>query len=85
MLPVSVAWSSSGMLTTGRIAYQREGADRSAQRGRSMLSTREFNSVRFDTLVNAWLSEVVGLLEEVDFQSTPKLSFEEGGRSQMVK
>jgi len=31
MLPMSVAWSSSGMLTTGRIAYQREGADRSAQ------------------------------------------------------
>jgi len=52
MLPVSVARSSSGALTTGRIAYRREGVffltenalsagkgDGSAQRGQSMLST----------------------------------------------
>ena len=37
MLPVSVARSSSGMLTIGRIAYQREGGDGSAQRGRSVI------------------------------------------------
>jgi len=53
MLPMSVARSSSGMFTIGRIAYRREGVffpsenalyrlgkgDGSAQRGRSMLST----------------------------------------------
>jgi len=52
MLPMSVARSSSGMLTIGRIAYRRGGVifptknalsagkgDGSAQRGRSMLST----------------------------------------------
>ena len=32
MLPMSVARSSSGMLTIGHIAYCREGADGSAQR-----------------------------------------------------
>jgi len=32
-LPMSVARSSSGMLTIGRIAYRREGGDGSAQRG----------------------------------------------------
>ena len=37
MLPMSVARSSSGMLTIGRIAYRREGGDGSAQRGRSVL------------------------------------------------
>jgi len=36
-LPVSVAQSSSGTLTTGRIAYQREGGDGSAQRRRSVI------------------------------------------------
>jgi len=52
MLPMSVALSSSGMFTIGRIAYRWEGVffplkmhyrpgkgDGSAQRGRSMLST----------------------------------------------
>ena len=52
MLPMSVAQSSSGTFTTGRIAYRREGVffpfenaslagkgDGSAQHGRSMLST----------------------------------------------
>ena len=37
MLPMSVARSSSGTLTIGRIAYRREGDDRSAQRGRSVI------------------------------------------------
>ena len=37
MLPMSVARLSSGMLTIGRIAYQREGDDGSAQRGRSVI------------------------------------------------
>ena len=37
MLPMSVARSSSGMLTIGRIAYQREGGDGSAQRVRSVI------------------------------------------------
>jgi len=37
MLSMSVAQSSSGMLTIGRIAYRREGGDRSAQRGRSAI------------------------------------------------
>ena len=37
MLPMSVARSSSGMLTIGRIAYRREGAQGSAQRGRSVI------------------------------------------------
>jgi len=37
MLPVSVARSSSGMLTTGRIACRREGIDGCAQRGRSVI------------------------------------------------
>jgi len=38
MLPMSVARSSSGMLTIGRIAYRREGGDGSAQRGRSVIN-----------------------------------------------
>jgi len=37
MLPVSVARSSSGMLTIGRIACRREGGDGSAQRGQSVI------------------------------------------------
>jgi len=37
MLPMSVARSSSGKLTIGRIAYRRERGDRSAQRGRSVI------------------------------------------------
>jgi len=37
MLPNYVAWSSSGTLTMGRIAYRREGGDGSAQRGRSVI------------------------------------------------
>jgi len=37
MLPMSVARSSSGMLTIGRIAYQRERGDGSAERGRSVI------------------------------------------------
>ena len=36
-LPMSVARSSSGMLTIGRIAHRREGDDGSAQRGRSVI------------------------------------------------
>jgi len=36
MLPMSMTWSSSGMLTIGRIAYRREG-DVSAQRGRGVI------------------------------------------------
>ena len=45
-LPVSVARSSSGMLTIGRIAYRRQGGDGSAQRRRS---------VNYDCLVSAVL------------------------------
>jgi len=37
MLPMSVARSSSGLLTIGRIAYRREGVDGSAQRERSVI------------------------------------------------
>ena len=37
MLPMSVARSSSGMLTIGRIAYRLEGGNGSAQRGRSVI------------------------------------------------
>jgi len=37
LLPMSVARSSSGMLMIGRITYQREGGDRSAQRGRIVI------------------------------------------------
>jgi len=37
MLPMSVARSSSGMLTIGRIACRREGGDGSAQRRRSVI------------------------------------------------
>ena len=37
MLPMSVARSSSGMLTIGRIANRREGGDGSAQRGQSVI------------------------------------------------
>ena len=37
VLPMSVARSSSGMLTIGRIACRREGGDGSAQRGRSVI------------------------------------------------
>jgi len=37
MLPMSVARSSSGMLTIGCIAYRRERGDGSAQRGRSVI------------------------------------------------
>ena len=41
MLPMSVARSSSGMFTIGRIAYRREAGDgRSAQRGRSVIYDR---------------------------------------------
>ena len=46
MLPISVARSSSGMLTIGRIAYRREGSDGSAQRGRSVI----------DSLSDSWRS-----------------------------
>jgi len=37
LLPMSVARSSFGILTIGRIAYRREGGDGSAQRGRSVI------------------------------------------------
>jgi len=37
MLPMSVAQSSSDMLTIGRIAYRREGGDGSAPRGWSVI------------------------------------------------
>jgi len=37
MLPVSVAQSSSGMLTIGRIAYHWKGGDGSAQCGQSVI------------------------------------------------
>jgi len=37
MLPLSVAWSSSGMLTIGHIACRWEGGDGSAQCGRSVI------------------------------------------------
>jgi len=37
MLPISVARSSSGTLTIGRIAYRRDGGDWFAQRGRSVI------------------------------------------------
>jgi len=37
MLPMSVARSSCGILTIGRIACRREGGDGSAQRGRSVI------------------------------------------------
>ena len=43
MLFMSLAQSSSGMLTIGRIAYRREGGDGSAQRGWSVI---------YDCLVN---------------------------------
>jgi len=45
----------------------------------------QFTSVQFDTLFNTRFSEVAGLLEEVGFQSTPKLSFGDGGRAQMAR
>jgi len=45
----------------------------------------QFSSVQFDTLFNTRFSEVAGLLEEVCFQSTPKLSFGDGGRAQMAR
>jgi len=41
------------------------------------------NSTQFHTPFNTRFSEVVGLLEEVVLQSTPKLSFGDGGRAQM--
>jgi len=37
MLPMSVVWSSSGTLTTGRIAYRQEEGDGSEQGGRSAI------------------------------------------------
>jgi len=37
LLPMSMAQSSSGTLTTGRIAYRREGGDANAKRGRSVI------------------------------------------------
>jgi len=37
MLPTSVARSSYGKFTMGRIAYRQEGGDVSAQRGRSVI------------------------------------------------
>ena len=46
MLPMPVARSSSGTLTTGRINYRREGGDGSAQHGQSVI---------YDFLVNSWL------------------------------
>ena len=41
MLPMSVARSSSGMLTIDRIADGREGGNGSAQRGRSVVALFE--------------------------------------------
>jgi len=46
MLPMSVARSSFGMLTIGRIAYRQEGGDRSAQRGRSVIYDCRLHFVR---------------------------------------
>jgi len=50
-----------------------------------------FSSVQFDRLFTytclcspGRFSEVVGPLEELGFQSTPKLSFGDGGRAQTV-
>ena len=37
MLPMSMAQSSSGMLTIGRIAYQQEGVDGRAKCGRTVI------------------------------------------------
>ena len=44
-----------------------------------------FSSVQFNMLFNSRFSEVAGLLEEVDFQSTPKLSFGDVGQVQMFR
>jgi len=43
----------------------------------------QVSSAQFDTLFNAGFLEVVGLLEEMGIQSTPKLSVGYGGRAQM--
>ena len=54
VLPVSMARSSSGMLTIGRITYWREGGDGSAQRGRCVI---------YNCLVDCcplWLPYVIG-------------------------
>ena len=41
-----------------------------------MEKTADMSSVEFDTVFNTTFSDVVGLLEEEGFQSTPKLSLE---------
>jgi len=51
-LPMSMARSSSGMLTISRIAYQREGGDGSRQRGQSvirLLCRLRINSISSET------------------------------------
>jgi len=53
MLPMSVARSSSGMLTIGRIAYRREGGDGNAQRRQSVI---------YDCLVHTLLDPTVNIL-----------------------
>ena len=49
------------------------------------LCSVHFSSVQFNILFNTTFLEVVGLLEEMGFQSTLKLSFEDGGRAQLFQ
>ena len=50
----------------------------------SYLRIQASSSVQF-TSIRQRSSEVAGLLEEVGFQSTPELSFGDGGRAQMFR
>jgi len=64
--------------------WRQEGLTVSSIRYSSLISY-QFTSVQLDTLFNTRFSEVVGLLEELGFQSTPKLSLADGKRGQMVR
>jgi len=54
MLPMSVAWSSPGMLTIGFIVYWREGGDGSAQRGWSLRLNLRLHWQTCDLSASAW-------------------------------
>jgi len=62
VLPMSVALSSSGMLTIGSIVYQQEGGDGSAQRGRIVI---------YDCLLQAccfcYVTSITKVAEHLDF------------------
>jgi len=73
MLPMSVDRSSYGMLITGRIACRREGADGSAQRGRSVIYEMGFfDNIDNSTIVDTLKQLFNGRDREIFFTDIPQ-------------